>query len=175
MAAENYGRITVRDAEEADVPTLIAIKGDGTAALHHDRLWEAQGPGLRYIVLVAHQDLIGFACLVSRRPASWSDADDTQHLPQLVDVQVKELHRGQGYGTKFMRALERIVAAAGHRHLYLSVDPLHNPRAYALYQRLGYQPLQSEPYRKHWAFTDSAGTTHSGEDWVVDMVKPLSV
>ena len=70
--------------------------------------------------------------------------------------------------------MERITAAAGYRHLYLSVDPVHNPRAYALYQRLGYQPLQAQPYRKIWAFTDSAGSTHRGEDWVVDMVQQLS-
>ena len=174
MTAETFSRITVRDAAEADVPALTAIKGDGTEALHRDRLRDAQGIDFRYLVLVADHELIGFACLVMRRPASWSDADDTHHLPQIVDLQVQEAHRGQGYGSAFVRALERIAAAASYRHSYLSVDPVHNPRAYALYQRLGYQPLQAQPYRKVWAFTDSAGTTHRGEDWVVDMVRPLS-
>jgi hypothetical protein len=63
--------------------------------------------------------------------------------------------------------------AAGYGQLYLRVDPLNNPRAYALYQRLGYQPLQSEPYRKAWQFQDSAGQVQRGEDWAVDMVKLL--
>jgi hypothetical protein len=44
---------------------------------------------------------------------------------------------------------------------------------YALYQRLGYQQLQTKPYLMRWAFTDSAGIVHWAEDWVVDMVKEL--
>ena len=82
--------------------------------------------------------MIGFACLVLRRPASWFDADDEQHLPQIVDLQVAEMHRGRGYGTAFVRAIERIAAAAGSHELYLAVEPEHNPRAFALYRRLGY-------------------------------------
>lgn len=173
MVSENVSRITVRDAEEADVPALTAIKGDGTEALHRDRLRDAQGSGFRYLVLLVAQELIGFACLVIRRPAYWSDADDTHHLPQIVDLRVKESHRGQGYGSDFVRAIERIAAEAGYGQLYMSVEPLNNPRAYALYQRLGYQQIQSEPYRKIWEFTDSEGKVHRGEDWVVDMVKQL--
>jgi GNAT superfamily N-acetyltransferase len=166
-------RLTVRDAEDADVPALTAIKGAGSAVLHGDRLHEARGAGFRYLVLVVDGQVIGCACLVMRRPASWSDAADTEHLPQLVDLQVKPAHRGQGYGSAFIDAIEQVAASAGHRHLYLSVEPAHNPRAYALYQRLGYRPLQTTPYRKRWQFTDSAGMVHHGEDWVVDMVKVL--
>jgi GNAT superfamily N-acetyltransferase len=173
LISENHSRITVRDADAADVPVLNAIRGDGSEALHCDRLRDAQGMGFRYLMLLAEQEIIGFACLVMRRPAYWSDADDTDHLPQIVDLKVKESQRGQGYGSAFMRAIERIAAQAGYGQLFLTVEPLDNPRAYALYQRLGYQPLQSEPYRKSWAFTDSQGNAHHGEDWVVDMVKQL--
>ncbi len=175
MVAESFPHITVRDAEEADVPALAAIKGGGTEVLHRDRLRDAQGAGFRYLVLVVDQACIGFACLVIRRPSYWSDAGDTQHLPQIVDLRVAEAHRGQGYGSEFVRAIERIAVAAGYRQLYLGVEPLHNPRAYALYQRLGYQPLQSEPYRTTWEFKDSDGALHHGEDWGVDMVKQLPV
>ena len=175
MVSENGYRIAVRDAEEADVPALTAIKGDGTEVLHRDRLRDAQGTGFRYLVLLIDQEIIGFACLVIRRPAHWSDASDTHHLPQIVDLQVKESQRGQGYGSHFVRAMERIVSEAGYRQLYMSVEPLNNPRAYALYQRLGYQQEQLEPYRKTWEFQDSEGKRHRGEDWVVDMVKQLDI
>ena len=136
MVSTNVAAIMVRDAEEADVSALTAIKGAGTESLHRDRLRDAQLPSFRYLVLVADQELIGFACLVMRRPASWSDAGDTRHLPQIVDLRVKEAQRGRGYGSAFVGAIERI-ASAGYRQLYLGVEPLSNPRAYALYQRLG--------------------------------------
>lgn len=166
--------MTVRNAREADIPALTAIKGTGSEALHQDRIRDAQGGGFRYLVLLTGDEIIGFACLVMRRPANWPDAGDNQHLPQIVDLQVKESHRGKSYGSKFVHEIERIAAAAGSGQLYLSVEPAANPRAYAFYQRLGYQPLQSEPYLKAWKFIDSAGLIHHGEDWIVDMVKPVS-
>ena len=69
--------------------------------------------------------------------------------------------------------MERIAQEAGYGQLYISVEPLNYPRAYALYQRLGYEKIQSEPYQKIWEFQDSEGKVHRGEDWVVDMVKQL--
>jgi ribosomal protein S18 acetylase RimI-like enzyme len=173
MDAENVSRIRVRDAAEADVPVLTAIKAGGSEALHRDRLRDAQGSGFRYLVVLTDQGIIGFACLVIRRPASWSDADDTHHLPQIADLQVNESDRGRGYGSEFVRAIEIIAQQAGFQQLYISVEPLNNPRAYALYRRLGYRPLQAEPYRKVWEFTDSDGKLHRGEDWLVDMIKLL--
>jgi GNAT superfamily N-acetyltransferase len=173
MHADSSSPLTVRDAETADIPVLTAIKGASTEALHRDRLEDAQRSDIRYLILVVNHTVVGFACLVLHRPASWSDADDTQHLPQIVDLQVQEAQRGQGYGSAFVRAIERIAATEGYAHLYLSVDPLVNPHAYALYQRLGYQQIQAVPYRKTWAFTDSEGQVHRGEDWLVDMVKQV--
>lgn len=173
MVPKTASRVSVRAAVEADIPALTDIKGIGSEVIHRDRLRDAQDAGFQYLVLLADQEVIGFACLVSRRPSYWSDADDMQHLPQIVDLQVKESQRGHGYGSDFIHALERIAAEAGSKCLYLCVEPVNNPRAYALYRRLGYQPVQSKPYRKIWKFTDSQGNVHSGEDWVVDLVKQL--
>lgn len=163
----------MRDAQAGDVPALVAIKGEGSEAVHHDRLCDAQGFGFRYLVLLVDQEVIGFACLVKVRPAYWSDGEDTQYLPHIVDLVVRETLRGQGYGSEFMRLIERIAKADGHDQLFTSVEPEDNPGAYALYQRLGYRQIQTEPYLKVWEFIDSGGKAHHGEDWVVDMVKQL--
>jgi GNAT superfamily N-acetyltransferase len=173
MHADSRSQLTVRDAVPADIPALTTIKGAGSDVLHRDRLDDAKRSDIRYLVLVVEHAVIGFACLVLHRPASWSDANDTQHLPQMIDLQVQEAQRGQGNGAAFVHAIERIAATAGYGHLYLSVDPLTNPRAYALYQRLGYQQIQAEPYQKTWAVTDAEGQLHRGEDWIVDMVKQV--
>ena len=68
--------------------------------------------------------------------------------------------------------MEELAANAGHRALYLGVNPIDNPRAHALYLRLGYEPL-GEPRLDRWQFTDSSGTHHEGEEPMVDMAKPL--
>lgn len=175
MPPETSLPFEVRDASETDLPTLVSIKGPGSEAVHRDRLRDARGSDFRYLVLLADQELIGYACLVYRRPAHWSDAADRDHLPQIVDLQVKESMRGKGYGTALIHHIERIVAEAGCNQLYLAVEPHDNPHAYCLYLHLGYQPLQATPYQSVWSFTDSAGVLHRGEMWVVDMMKPLSL
>jgi GNAT superfamily N-acetyltransferase len=96
-------RFTVRDAMETDLPALTDIKGLGSEVIHRDRIRDARGQGFRYFVLLARQEIIGFACLVSRRPSYWSDAEDPQSLPQIIDLQVRESYRGQGYGSNFTR------------------------------------------------------------------------
>ena len=85
MVSKKGPQITVRDAEEADVTALTTIKGEGSEAVHRDRLRDAREASLRYLVLLADEEIIGFACLVFRRPSYWSDAKDTQHLPQIID------------------------------------------------------------------------------------------
>src|SRR3954454_14060802 len=134
MATDQVPWITVRDAADTDVPALITIKGKATEALHRDRLRDAHAPGFRYLVCLLDQELIGFACLVMERPAAWSDVDYRSSFPLIVDLEVEEAHRGHGHGSAFVHAIERIVAAAGDRHLYLQVEPLHNSCAFALYQ-----------------------------------------
>ena len=91
MHADSRSLLTVRDAEAVDIPALTAIKGAGSDVLHRDRLGDAKRSDIRYLVLVVDHAVIGFACMVLRRPASWSDTDDTQHLPQIVDLQVQEV------------------------------------------------------------------------------------
>ena len=166
-------QVRIRDAIDADIPILTSIKGTGTEIIHRDRLRAAQDASFHYLVLIADENIIGFACLVYRRPSYWSDAKDEKYLPQIVDLQIEESRQGHGYGSEFIHLLETIAAKAGSKHLYLSADPVNNPRAHALYLRLDYQPVQSEPYRKLWQFTDSQGNLHSGEDWIIDLVKEL--
>ena len=166
-----FNNLCVRDATIEDLTALTSIKD--SLALHHDRLRDAQLPTFRYLVLEQADIIIGFACLVFARPAAWSDAHDTSHLPQIVDVQITPALRGRGYGTFLISSLEQLAAHRGFEEIFLAVDPRNNPRAFALYQRLGYQPLQAEPYLKNWEFVDSGGRFHSGDDWIVDMAKPL--
>ena len=173
MSSENSIPVTIRKAIETDIPMLVSIKGAGSEIIHQDRLRDAQEESFDYFVLLAEERVVGFACLVYRRPKYWSDAQDENYLPQVVDLQIEEAHRGRGYGSEFLRLLEKMAAEAGSTHLYIAVDPVDNPRAQALYLRLGYQPIQSSPYRRSWHFTDSQGNLHRGEDWIIDLVKKL--
>ncbi len=130
-------RIDVRDAAEADLNSLVEIKGAGSEALHLDRLRDAQGGDMRYLVLIFEGELIAFTLLVMRRPVTWSDSSDTTRLPQVVDLQVKENRSGRGFGTAFLREIERRAAQDGFERILFergtgrkraSLRPLHASR-----------------------------------------------
>jgi len=129
--------LCVRDAAETDLQTLTNIKD--SSALHTDRLRDAQSPTFRYLVLELTGKVIGFACLIFVRPDYWSDAQNTSRLPQIVDLQISPEFRGNGYGSYLISALELMAYESGSKEIFIAVEPLSNPRAHALYQRLGYQ------------------------------------
>lgn len=171
MSPSAFLQLGVRDATQADLP-LLAGKYL-TESLLRDYLRLAQESALRCLVLVRELEIIGFSLLVFRRPEFWPSAGNTRRLPEITSLEVCESQRGQGFGTQFMRAIEAEAAKAGHEHLYLTVSPANNPRAYTWYRRLGYQQLQPEPYHVAWEFADTQGNVHRGENWLIDMMKQL--
>lgn len=162
----------IRPATTADLDALICLKPAPT--IHQDRLRDAEQAGFEYLVLERKGCVIGFVCLVFIRPRYWSDGASADYLPTAIDFLVEPAMRSQGYGSYFLRAVEARAAASGAAYFYLWVDPVENPRADALYRRLGYRPIQDEPYWYHWEFVDSAGELHSGDSWRLDLVKALS-
>ncbi len=134
---------------------------------------DAQTKDFRYFVILHGQVAVGFVSLVFRRPVSWSNRNDNRHLPEIIDLYITEKERRKGYGAAAIRALEVIASERGAKELHISVEPLNNPRAYTLYQRLGYQPLQVEPYFHRWAAVDGDDNLDTGAVWLVDMVKVL--
>lgn len=172
MSLSTFVIPAIRPATTADLSALARLKP--TPMIHQDRLRDAEHPGFAYLVLERAQRVIGFVCLVFVRPRYWSDGASTDYLPTAIDFLVEPAWRGQGYGSYFLRTVETMAAVSGAAEFYLWVDPVENPRAYALYQRLGYRPIQDEPYPFHWDFVDSAGELHSGDSWRLDLVKALS-
>ena len=168
----NKEEYSVRQATEADLLALTGLKTP--LALHKDRLRDAENGRLLYMVVEQSGTMIGFGLLVFERPANWSDADDRSRLPDVIDLFVRENYRSRGAGSALIARMEETARSRGYPHLYIGVDPVDNPRAQQLYLRLGYTPLQTEPYRLHWKFTDSGGNFHEGIDWRIDLVKQLS-
>lgn len=171
MNALENEKLLVRDATIVDLDALVRLKPART--IHLDRLRDAQQPGFRYLVLELNGQLIGFVCLVFVRPRYWSDGDSTDQLPTAIDFRIDSQWQGRGYGSYFLREVERLAAKAESKEFYLWVNPVDNPRAYSLYLRLGYRPLQEQPYQFHWEFVDSAGQLHAGDTWRLDLVKSI--
>jgi GNAT superfamily N-acetyltransferase len=167
-------QLIVREAKSTDLEELKHVNYDKTPAVHRDRIRDADEHEMRYLVVEQNGLITGYAVLVFQRPPSWPDADSQENLPQIVDLYVRPEQRGKGVGSFFIRQMEGFVINAGGDRLFVAVDPVDNPRAHALYLRLGYIPLEPEPYQVHWHFTDSDGNRHEGEDWNINLMRQLA-
>jgi GNAT superfamily N-acetyltransferase len=165
--------LQIRDARSTDLEGLASIRYADQRAMYRDRLRDAALGHLRFLVAEVGGRVVGFGLLVFSRPATWPDAGTEDHLPGILDLYVAEAHRGRGIGTAIIGRMEALAVDQGCGRLWLSVDPIENARAHALYARLGYRALQAEPYCDRWRFVDSEGCVHEGKEWLIDMVKAL--
>ena len=165
--------LQIRDARSTDLDDLASIRYADQRAIHRDRLRDAALGHLRFLVAEVGRQVVGFGLLVFSRPATWPDAGREDHLPGILDLYVAEVHRGRGVGTAIIGQMEALAVDQGCDCLWLSVDPIGNACAHALYARLGYRALQAEPYCDRWRFVDSEERVHEGKEWLIDMAKTL--
>ncbi|WP_426252179.1 GNAT family N-acetyltransferase [Paenibacillus pabuli] len=65
----------------------------------------------------------------------------------LLDIVVEEVHRGKGYGTQTMEALEQKAVSLGVDRIGLHVFG-HNVRASSLYRKMGYEVTDLTMYKE---------------------------
>ncbi|MFE0649787.1 GNAT family N-acetyltransferase [Streptomyces sp. NPDC059534] len=90
--------------------------------------------------------------------------------PEFNGLDVVAGLRGRGIGTALVRAAEELARARGGAVLGLGVGH-DNPRAAALYARLGYEPVTE--YTDRWSFTDPEGRTRTQADAATFLVRTL--
>ncbi len=159
----------VRDASYLDLPGLEKVRN---SRIHFiDYLERADGDAMRFLVYERDHVILAFAVLYLRQPPSGRLA---AHLPRISDLYVAEEVRSTGIGSAFIARMEQIAAEQGFPVMHMSVDPVGNPRAAALYERLGYVADGDGPYRKVAYWEDEEGRMTEIEYWRMDLVKRLT-
>jgi len=156
-----------RNATQSDISALTKLRNAPTQ-LHH-YLSEADGEGIRFLVYEQDNEIRGFAMLYLRQPGQGSPKS---HIPKISDLYVAQRFRSLGIGTIMIARMEELAVAFGHKALHIGVDPVDNPRALALYQRLGYAPID-EPQQKKAIFYDEKGNALEKNYWNINLGKQL--
>ncbi|MFB7360046.1 GNAT family N-acetyltransferase [Streptomyces gardneri] len=164
----------IRPCRAEDVPVLDRhIPAPGAPSRHADRFARQEAGAGTYLlawrdgVPVGHGQVRWDGCAAPEVRAVLGDCPELNGL----DVWPEGL-RGQGIGTALVHAAEELVRERGGTALGLGVAR-DNPRAAALYARLGYEPVVA--YTDRWAWTDAAGRTHACADACTFLVRPLAV
>lgn len=160
--------VCVRDARPEDVQALTGIEYGAHPAVHRDRIQTSRASSeMAYLVAQRGPILLGFGVLIfGPKVPGWPEISPT---PQAIDVFVSPEARGGGVGTAILEEMAHRARQREAPHLYIGVEPEHNPRAFQLYRRLGFEPMQDKPRLEKWAYTDSDGHRHSGEEEIIDM------
>jgi GNAT superfamily N-acetyltransferase len=157
----------IRDATQSDISELTNVRNASTQL--HRYLSEADGEGIRFLVYEQDNEIRGFAVLFLRQPAQGSPKS---HIPKISDLYVAQRFRSMGIGTIMIARMEELAVAYGHNVMHVGVDPVDNPRALALYERLGYAPIDA-PHQKKAIFYDEADNAAEKNYWNINLRKQL--
>jgi len=157
----------IRDATKSDIPALLKLRNAPTQL--HRHLSEADGEGIRFLVYEQDNEISGFAMLFLRQPTQGSPKS---HIPKISDLYVAQRFRSMGIGSIMIARMEELAVAFGHKAMHVGVDPVDNPRALALYQRLGYAPID-ERRQKKAIFYDEKDHAIERKFWNINLRKQL--
>jgi GNAT superfamily N-acetyltransferase len=150
----------IRVANENDLSGLCYIRNNRDLFTNYLNQFEKKEV---YLVIAEQNELIlGFGVLKLKGSL----------LPKLSDLYVKENYRGNGIGSDLIRFRENIARDLGFSEIFVSVDPIENPKMIRLIKRHGYQPI-SEEYLKTAMFYSEDGTTYNKTYTRIDFKKLL--
>lgn len=165
-------RMQIIECRAEDVALLDAHLPSTSATSYHARRYACQTAGTSTFLVVWLDGLP-----VGTAEVRWDGcaAPEVQavvvNCPEINGLQIAEPMRSRGIGSALIRHAELLAAARGARTIGMGVDDQGNPRAAALYARLGYRPTVR--YVDRYSYTDDAGIDHPVEDPCIFLTKNL--
>jgi GNAT superfamily N-acetyltransferase len=152
---------------------VTGVEVRALAASEVERLEREEPPGRGFArAMWAAQEAAGSVLLVAwdgDRPLGSGQLDLRGDRPELRNLQVGEAARGRGVGTAIVRAAEARVAP-GRLAVRVALD---NPRARALYERLGYRGT-GEVTTTSYAYVDDAGVAREATETDETLARDLA-
>lgn len=142
----------VRKAELRDLNQLCRVRNN--ERLFRTYLEECDGERAHFLVAEVDSRIVGFGLVYLDTTKS---GKKKSHLPKLSDLYVAEEYRCRGVATTLVRAREALAKGYGYSRIYVSIDPDESFAMVALAKKLGYQPIQAEPYAVSAIYHDAEG------------------
>jgi ribosomal protein S18 acetylase RimI-like enzyme len=159
-------QVVIRPLREADLP---ALEWDGVYEKYRKsfrQFYDDAERGQRILlVAVAGHAMVGQVFI--QLTSSETRYADGAVRGYLYALRVRPAWQGQGLGTRLLAAAEDALLALGFGVAVIAAGK-DNPRAYQLYQRLGYRTFDEDP--GVWWFTDVNGKRQMMEEpcWVME-------
>ena len=152
---------TIRLADENDLAALCNVRNNKDLFKYY--LERSERKEVYLVIAEQGVHILGFAILKV----------NGHLLPKLSDLFVKENYRGNGIGSGLIKYRENIAKTLGYSEIFVSVDPIENPKMIKLIKRHGYEAI-SGPYIKKAVFFNSDGTPYDKTYTRIDLKKLLT-
>lgn len=128
----------IRPLAEDEIPLLDAhLDPERLAGRHHDRFTQQQDGRLTYLIAWLDGIPIGHTMVRWEGTTDAFVAERISGCAHVEDLFVMPEYRSRGIGTRILAHGERLAMERGFGRIGLAVG-IDNPRARALYERLGY-------------------------------------
>ena len=165
-------RLTIRPATRKDHPALVAALGQRD--FFADRIGRARHKLGELLVAWIDGKPVGDVYLWCEQFEEPELVEAFPNAPLLNHLEVAPEFQGQGIGTALIHAADDLARARGYDIVVLGVG-LDNPRARALYERLGYLDWNGGSIVTRWTEPDGAGGIKHVELTIDVMVRSLLV
>ena len=159
-------RLTVRVAEDADLPALDRALPTGRNDVHRAFLARQATGEVSYLAAWRGDAAVGAGAV------RWTGRGGSPD-PELSNLHVPAPLQNQGIGTAIVRFAEDLVRTRGHPRLVIGVDE-DNVRAAALYERLGYADT-GRRWTGSYTWFDEAGAEREETEHVRVLALRLTV
>ncbi|MGH7143955.1 MAG: GNAT family N-acetyltransferase [Planctomycetota bacterium] len=174
MAKRGGDNLTIRRLVRDDLAAVERAMPFGGTDKHAQRLRLQAAGEATYLVAWQGQRPVGHGFIQWRPTRSeYPQLSGLRDCPDLEDLMVLEEYRGRGIGTALLTRSLALARRRGFRRFGLSVGVTDNPRARALYERMGFVNAGIEPYEEQYDFVDAAGRPQRWREICVYLVKAL--
>ncbi|MEW4426028.1 GNAT family N-acetyltransferase [Paenibacillus pabuli] len=153
---------SIRLAEKKDIRDLLDVRNNKDLFTTYLNQQEKKEVYL-LVVELDRSTILGFGLLKLNSNLS----------PKLSDLYVNENYRGNGIGSSLIRHREKLARKLGYSEIFVSVDPIGNPKMIKLITKLGYKRI-TEPYSRTALFHNEDGTTYEKTYTRVDLKRSLN-
>lgn len=150
----------IRPVTLDDFPLVQEIKPQITKPSFDSRLAAQNKGDANFYILLDNNSPVSFVFL------KFDGKPTHPEYPDIEDLYTKESYRGKGFGTTLLKHCELKAQEKGFTRIGLAVNPVDNPHAKRLYERLGYRHDGKDRYVD--------GIYNDTKDWVIDMEKTLA-
>ena len=163
----------IRIATEADLPSLKwGIKPSFGRSIQVEFDDQEQGQQSIFIALI-QGTLVGSGFLRWMGPRDETISTLFPDTPEIFRLDVDEQRRSQGIGSALIAVMEEEARRRGYTRLGLGVAH-ENPRALALYERVGFERTAITSYYDEYKYQIGDGPVETARDLCRFLTKPIS-